>query len=106
MEVAIRPQAVKCDWTWNHTRWKELNDMSLGPNEIEIVDLWRMVDGRPVEDEVSRRIRTITKHWLKGIASSGDGWECLYEDTEDHRLWELTYPSSESQGGVLRVCVS
>jgi Immunity protein 27 len=73
--------------------------MSLRPEETEIIGSWRMIDGRPVEDEASRRIRTLTKRWLKLIASSSDGWERLYEDPQDHRLWELTYPTSETHSG-------
>jgi hypothetical protein len=73
--------------------------MSLRPDETELVGLWKMIEGRMVEDETSKRIRTLIKEELKLIAASPDGWEKLYEDPRDHRLWELTYPSSETQGG-------
>jgi Immunity protein 27 len=73
--------------------------MTLRADETEIVGSWKMIDGRMVEDETSKRIRTLIKETLKPIATSSDGWERLYEDPQDHRFWELTYPSSEAQGG-------
>jgi hypothetical protein len=73
--------------------------MTLRTNETELVGSWKMVDGRMVEDETSKRIRTLTRENLKPIAVSSDGWDRLYEDPLDHRLWELSYPSSEMQGG-------
>jgi immunity protein 27 of polymorphic toxin system len=73
--------------------------MSIRADENEIVGSWKMIDGRMVEDEASKRIRALAKDELKPIAVSSDGWERLYEDPRDHRLWELTYPSGEMQGG-------
>ncbi|NCC98721.1 MAG: hypothetical protein EOL95_03325 [Bacteroidia bacterium] len=28
-----------------------------------------------------------------------NGWEILYKDNSDNRLWELIYPNSEMHGG-------
>jgi hypothetical protein len=73
--------------------------MNLRTDETELVGSWKMIDGRMVEDETANRIRMLIKETLKPVATSSDGWERLYEDPQDHRLWELTYPSSEAQGG-------
>lgn len=73
--------------------------MRLRADETKLVGSWTMVDGLMIEDETSRRIRTLIKEQLTPIASSTDGWERLYKDPQDHRLWELTYPSGEMQGG-------
>ena len=36
---------------------------------------------------------------LEKLASSHDGWDALYIDPSDGRLWELTYPDSHLHGG-------
>jgi Immunity protein 27 len=80
--------------------------MSLRADEIELVGSWKMIDGRMVEDETSRRIRALVNNDLTQVAASRDGWERLYKDPRDQRFWELTYPTSEMQGGgppILRV---
>jgi hypothetical protein len=52
-----------------------------------------------VEDGVSKRINLLIKDYLIKIATSQSGWKILYQDPEDKRYWELTYPDSESHGG-------
>lgn len=73
--------------------------MGLAANETELIGSWKVISGRIVEDETSKRIRALTKSELRLVALSDEGWERLYEDPQDHRLWELTYPSGEMQGG-------
>ncbi len=58
-----------------------------------------MTQGRVTEDEASQRIRGLIRDELKLVAVSSDGWARLFRDPADGRLWELTYPSSEMQGG-------
>ncbi|MGE0364310.1 MAG: Imm27 family immunity protein [Phycisphaerales bacterium] len=36
---------------------------------------------------------------LVRIGSSTDGWDTLYRDPGDNRLWELLYPQGHMQGG-------
>ena len=50
-------------------------------------------------DATELRIEWLTKHYLKQIAIDGSGWETLYMDPGDGRLWEQTYPQSEMNGG-------
>lgn len=51
------------------------------------------------EDSVAARIRKLTAEHLHYIARSADGWDSLYHDPTDGRLWELTYPHSGRHGG-------
>lgn len=73
--------------------------LSLRKDESELVGSWTMIEGRMAEDETSKRIRALVSRELRPIAVSSDGWDRLYEDPQDHRLWELSYPSSEVHGG-------
>jgi len=73
--------------------------MNLLRDETELVGSWKLFEGRMVEDETSQRIRALVNKHLRQVAVSEDGWTKLYQDPEDQRFWELTYPSSEMQGG-------
>jgi hypothetical protein len=73
--------------------------MTLRADETELVGRWKSIDGRMIGDEVSTRVETLVRDELKPIAVSADGWERLFEDPRDHRLWELTYPLGETHGG-------
>ena len=73
--------------------------MEIGPDETEIIGSWVMVNGRMTEDDASLRIRSLVEAELQHIATSKNGWENLYRDPRDGRLWDLTYPRSEMQGG-------
>ena len=59
-----------------------------------------MHDGtKVVEDDVSRRIRSLVAGPLQKLASAEEGWITLYLDPRDNRFWELQYPHSEMHGG-------
>jgi hypothetical protein len=75
------------------------NEMGISPDEVEIIGSWVMVNGRMTEDETSHRISSLIKTELQHIATTKDGWEKLYRDPRDGRLWELTHPRSAMQGG-------
>jgi immunity protein 27 of polymorphic toxin system len=72
---------------------------TIEPYETDLVGVWKVVNGRVVGDETSRRIGHLIADSLVKIASSPDGWTILYQDPQDGRLWELTYPQSGSHGG-------
>ena len=75
--------------------------MKLKPSEVELVGKWVTMNNHVLEDETCERIRWLTAHHFRRVASSrewGD-WEMLFEDPDDGRLWEQTYPQSEMQGG-------
>lgn len=71
----------------------------LGPEETLLKGSWVSKNGRTVEDDVSERIRWLVRSALRRRASDPSGWDTLYEDPRDGRLWELLYPHSEMHGG-------
>jgi hypothetical protein len=75
--------------------------MKLKPDEVEQVGKWVAVNGQLRADKTCERIQWLTTHHLRKVATSKQcgGWETLFEDPDDGRLWERTYPQSEMQGG-------
>jgi immunity protein 27 of polymorphic toxin system len=71
----------------------------LRSDEHDLVGKWLDVGGRIEGDAVTERIRVLAAEQLVRLASSADGWDTLYRDPADGRLWELTYPHSEWHGG-------
>jgi hypothetical protein len=47
----------------------------------------------------SRRIHYLVTHRLVRLGTDASGWETLYRDPQDGRLWEHTYPQSGMHGG-------
>jgi hypothetical protein len=73
--------------------------MKLQPHETEVIGAWVMKDGHMIADEHECRIAWLIENVFKKIETGEGGWSSLYQDQNDHRLWELTYPRSEMQGG-------
>jgi len=73
--------------------------VAIRPNETELVGRWENIDGGLRGDAVANRIYELTRTYLTRVAVSENGWEKLYRDPADFRLWELTYPQSEMHGG-------
>jgi hypothetical protein len=72
----------------------------LAPAEIELRGDWLVQQDRSVvADPTEQRIEWLTTQKLERIAIDSSGWEILYRDPGDGRLWELTYPRSEMHGG-------
>lgn len=71
----------------------------INPGEIEIIGKWVEVEGAVVPDKTCHRIESLTKNYLLELGSDPSGWDILYRDPCDGRLWELIYPQSELQGG-------
>jgi hypothetical protein len=72
----------------------------LGPEEVDLRGDWLVQKDRAViADETEQRIEWITTQKLQRIANDQSGWETLYRDPRDGRLWELTYPRSGMHGG-------
>lgn len=67
--------------------------------EIELTGNWLKKNKSVIEDEACHRIEWLIKTQLQYIATDSSGWEKLYRDLKDNRLWELTYPHSEWHGG-------
>ncbi len=57
--------------------------------------------GTVLSDEACERINWLTQHCLQYVAQSekSGGWETLFRDPQDGRLWERTFPSGEMHGG-------
>ena len=79
----------------------------LGPEEHELHGAWiTQPDGRVAGDPVEERIRWLTIHRLDALGTTSDGWDWLFRDPRDGRLWELTYPSGSLHGsGPRRLAV-
>lgn len=73
--------------------------MRIDTTETAIVGSFVVSDGRVRADDNVARIETLRRSHLIELARSPDGWETLFRDPSDGRLWELTYPMSEMHGG-------
>jgi Immunity protein 27 len=75
--------------------------MKLRLDETDLVGKWIVQSDKMQTDAVCERIEWLVTNHLRKIATSkkwGD-WETLYQDPDDGRYWERTYPQSEMQGG-------
>lgn len=80
------------------------------PDESDLLGQWLDIGSRIEGDAVTARIgwltitvspelgREGTAERLERLGAAG-GWELLYRDPRDGRLWELIYPHSELHGG-------
>ncbi len=73
--------------------------MKLAPNESLLTGSWELRDGKFVADEVCSRIDELVRQHLRELGRDTSGWDVLYRDPLDERLWELTYPRSDLHGG-------
>lgn len=73
--------------------------MRLSPDETEVRGVWRLVAGHMEADENCRRIEALTSSLLTEVGRDRSGWDVLYIDKSDGRLWELIYPEAEMHGG-------
>jgi hypothetical protein len=75
--------------------------MKLSPEEIELVGEWVTAHGQTRADSTCARIQWLTAHHLRTVAISKQwgAWETLFQDPDDGRYWELTYPQGELHGG-------
>ena len=75
--------------------------MKLETDETELVGRWVSENGSVQEDSICERIEWLVSHYLRKLAISpkSGAWETLYQDPQDGRFWERTYPHSESHGG-------
>jgi Immunity protein 27 len=76
----------------------ELNT-ELKSDEIILVGLWKIDNGKVVADEVCQRIEKLVTNYLRKVNVDKTGWEILYNDSNDNRYWLLTYPNSDWNGG-------
>lgn len=76
--------------------------MKIQPSETQLTGKWLSREGRAVADETCRRIDDLVTSHLKQLGRDSGGWDALYHDPDDGRLWELTYPQSDFKEEVLR----
>lgn len=76
-------------------------ESDLQPNERILRGNWIVQDGRVRGDAVCERIEWLISYRLHKIAVSleAGAWETLYQDPDDGRYWERTYPQGEMHGG-------
>ena len=66
---------------------------------VELVGQWRATTAGVVADDVARRIEWLVAERLVHVAADASGWDVLYRDPRDGRLWERTYLDSGAHGG-------
>jgi len=71
----------------------------IAPTETRLIGKWLQSEGRTSEDETCKRVTKLVKEYLVRLGDDPSGWDTLYRDPKDGRLWELTYPHSEMHGG-------
>ncbi len=69
------------------------------PTETQLNGKWLISYGQIIADPICDKIDDLIKSHLKKISHDASGWDTLYLDPNDNRLWELTYPEGELQGG-------
>ena len=72
---------------------------SLGPEETHLVGRWIVVGGGTQSDATAKRIESLVRDRLVRVGVTADGWDTLYRDPADGRLWEHVYPQSSLHGG-------
>jgi hypothetical protein len=73
--------------------------MELQPDEIVLTGNWLVEGGSVTADDVCRRIEWLIESRLEHLAADSSGWDTLYRDPRDGRLWEHTYSQGEMHGG-------
>jgi hypothetical protein len=65
--------------------------------ETELIGRWIVECGKVRGDVTCQRSHWLTTHHLRKIAVSKQwgAWEILFQDPDDERYWEQTYPQSE-----------
>jgi hypothetical protein len=71
----------------------------LRPEESQLVGAWTSSGEVVAPDATALRIEKLVSSYLHYVTSDATGWDKLYLDLADSRLWELTYPQSHLHGG-------
>jgi hypothetical protein len=67
--------------------------------ETELSGQWSLSGNEVVADAVCERIHWLTTEVLDRLADNASGWDTLFVDPADGRLWERSYPRADSHGG-------
>jgi len=79
--------------------------MLIEADETELKGNWIEKDEQVIEDETCKRINYLIDEVLTYLSTDSSGWEKLFKDPADGRLWELTHPNSDWHGGGPKVLV-
>ena len=71
----------------------------LAPDETFIEGQWLFDEQVLIADDACERIKWLVSKVLEKGTIDKSGWEILYKDPKDNRLWIHYYPQSEMQGG-------
>ena len=75
--------------------------MKLSSDETALVGKWTWSGDQWHPDPICDRIKWLTSNHLRKvkISSRSGAWETLFQDPDDGRYWEQTYPQGEMHGG-------
>ena len=71
---------------------------ALRDDETRLAGRWRGDIGGATDDVDARILTLVTRH-LVPLAAAANGWDQLFRDPRDGRLWELTFPHGSLYGG-------
>lgn len=71
----------------------------LKSDEFKLQGKWITSNDKVIDDEISIRIKFLKNNYLIKLATSYDGWDTLFQDSNDKRFWELIFEKSELHGG-------
>jgi Immunity protein 27 len=72
---------------------------SLRPQETILIGRWVEASSGVAADATAMRIETLIEGFLDRVAIDASGWDRLYRDPADGRLWEESYPEGHLHGG-------
>jgi hypothetical protein len=70
----------------------------LSPDETQLTGRWLESAQGNTDDAVETRIKWLVANRLVALGRSTDGWDWLFRDPRDGRLWELTFPLGSLHG--------
>lgn len=76
-----------------------IDAMKPKPGETEIIGKWLYENSKVYADDNCKRIEWLRQNYLHEINRVDGGWTTNYQDPQDKRYWQHTYPQGELQGG-------
>jgi hypothetical protein len=73
--------------------------MKLKSDETELRGSWSFINNEMIADEICERIESLVSSQLIFICDDNGGWRKLFQDPDDYRYWELSFPESYLHGG-------